>query len=166
MVKGVEWAFEIPIRWFQRAAGYVGRMFMGEALEIFGAVVGTAYGIARGLYGMGKGIVTGSFGTFARGVGDTLSAAVMLRSGSASGLGWPGRGGQVTPHTGTRLNGASRWHDGQSNLTQSASPQFGWIQRAWTGSGVEMGPWGQAYRLYGTVGFGILGAGQAAAGSP
>ena len=59
--------------------------------------------------------------------------------------------------------------EGPANRTQgkrSLNFLSAWIQRAWTGSGVEMGPWGQAYRLYGTIGFGILGAGQAAAGSP
>ena len=129
-----------------------------------GAVVGTPYGILKGMYGIGEGIVTANLRTIGRGFADIGAAAVMLRSGSASGLLHPGTGRSLTPNTGTKLDGASRWHDGQENLMTNSAAQFGWIERAWTGSGTELGPWGQAYRIYGTVGFGIVGAGQTALG--
>lgn len=114
--------------------------------------------------GIGKGIVTGDLGAIGRGFANLGAAAIMLRSGSASGLLHPGGRSSLTPDTGTRLNGASRWHDGHGGLATRSAPQFEWVQRAWTGSGVELGPWGQAYRIYGTAGFGLIGAGQKALG--
>lgn len=90
----------------------------------------------------------------------------MPRAGSASGLGWPGPGSSgITPATGTKLNNASIWHDAYTGRNGFGSAaQFGWIQRAWAGPGTELGPYGQAYRVLGTVGFGLAGAVQAAAG--
>ncbi len=141
----------------------LGRFLRGEALEIFGAIVGTLYGIGKGIYQIGKGILTGSLQTIGAGFAN-LGATLMFRSGSASGLLHPGKGGAITPGTGTKLDNASVWHDGQSNLATSSAAQFGWIKRAWTGRGAELGPWGQIYRIYGTVGFAIIGGGQAALG--
>jgi hypothetical protein len=150
--------------WIEAAGSYLGQLLKGEALEIAGGVVGTPYGILNGLYGIGKGIVTGNPGAIGRGFANLGAAVTMLRSGSASGLLHPGKGAALTPDTGTKLNNASLWHDGQRNLAASSAAQFGWIQRAWAGPGTELGPWGQVYRLYGTVGFGNIGVGQAALG--
>ena len=51
-------------------------------------------------------------------------------------------------------------------MTALASKQFGWIDRAWLGRGTQPGVWGQAYRLYGTAGFGVLGGLQLMIGRP
>jgi RHS repeat-associated protein len=141
----------------------VGDFLAGEAFEISGAIVGTLWGIGKGLFQIGKGIVTGDLATIGRGFAN-LGATLMLRSGSASGLLHPGKGRAMTPATGTRLDNASLWHDGVQNLATDSAPQFEWIRRAWAGPGSELGPWGQVYRVYGTVGFGLIGAGQAALG--
>jgi hypothetical protein len=141
-------------------------MAKGEALEIFGAVVGTPYGVLRGLYGMGKGVVTGDLGTIGDGF-KSLGSAAMPRAGSHSGLGWPGtpKNVGITPGTGTKLNNASIWHDNFTSANGFGSrAQSGWIQRAWTGPGVELGIYGQAYRVLGTVGFGLAGGAQAVMG--
>jgi hypothetical protein len=95
-------------------------------------------------------------------LGATLS---MPRLGSHGGLRHPG-GSPVLPESGTKPNNASIWHDdfvGRSGYWNS-SAQFGWIRRAWAGPGVEPGLYGQAYRILGTVGFGVAGALQWATG--
>ncbi len=150
--------------WIEAAGSYLEQLVEGEALEIAGGLVGTPEGILRGLYGIGRGLVTADLGALGGGFVNVGAAAIMIRSGSASGLLHPGKGAALTPDTGTKLNNASLWHDGQRNLATSSAAQFGWIQRAWFGPGTELGPWGQAYRIYGTVGFGIIGAGQAVLG--
>ena len=146
--------------------GYLGQVVKGEAGDIFGAVVGTPFGILKGLYGIGKGVVTGDLGTIGDGF-KSLGSVAMPRAGSHSGLGWPGTPGNagITPGTGTKLNNASIWHDKFTTTNGFGSnAQFGWIQRAWAGPGVEPGIYGQAYRVLGTVGFGLIGGIQAAAG--
>ena len=97
---------------------------------------------------------------------ELVSSVIMLRSGPSSGLGHPGKHDPFTPHPGTQPDYASDWHDGEENLTTSASKQFGWIDRAWLGRGTQPGVWGQAYRLYGTAGFGVLGGLQLMIGMP
>ena len=146
------------------ASGLALVSFSGEALEIASGITGTVWRIGKGLLQIGKGIVTGDLGATGRGFAN-LGATLMLRSGSASGLLHPGKGAALTPATGTKLDNASICHDGQKNITTSSAAQFGWIRRAWAGEGSEFGPWGPVCRLYGTVGFRIVGAGQAAFGN-
>jgi hypothetical protein len=89
----------------------------------------------------------------------------MLRSGSTSGV-LHGRGTSITGATGTKLDIAGFNHDGYRfrDMATNSSIQFGWIRDAWAGPGTELGPWGQAYRLYGTLGFGTIGVLQFVAG--
>jgi hypothetical protein len=120
-----------------------------------------------GILRIGKGIVTGDLGMIGRGIRTLGSALLIPRAGSASGLGWPGTPGNtgITPATGTKLDNASIWHDTFTAVAGLGSAaQFGWIERAWTGPGRELGLFGQAYRLVGTAAFGLAGATQAAAG--
>jgi RHS repeat-associated protein len=145
----------------------LGGFLLGESLEIFGSVVGTLHGIGVGILRIGQGIVAGDLGMIGRGIRTLGSALVMPRAGSASGLGWPGTPGNtgITPTTGTKLNNASIWHDTYTGTVGLGSAaQFGWIERAWTGPGFELGLFGQAYRLVGTAAFGLAGAAQAATG--
>jgi hypothetical protein len=111
------------------------------------------------------------------GLWDFGTALVMPRLGSAGGLNHPGNSGTL-PRSGTKPDNASIWHDdfvGRNGYWNSAA-QFGWIRRAWAGlgekdqqslglgRGVEPGPYGQAYRILGTIGFGVLGVVQWATG--
>jgi hypothetical protein len=69
--------------------------------------------------------------------------------------------------TNTSVHWASLWHDLQvAALNWGPAAQFGWIVRAWSWNtpGVPLGPYGQFYRLYGTIGFGVIGVLQLAIG--
>jgi RHS repeat-associated protein len=144
---------------------YASRMAVGELLDVYGGIFGTLNGIVTGFVETLAGVFTLNERMLGRGLGDLGGALSMPRLGSHGGLRHPG-GPSRLPESGTKPNNASIWHDdfvGRFGYWNSAA-QFGWIERAWTGPGVEPGPYGQAYRILGTVGFGIAGALQWATG--
>jgi hypothetical protein len=145
----------------------VGKFLLDEAKGIAGMVIGTPYLLGRGLWGIGRGIVTGDFSSIRGGLLD-ITGAALPKYGAFTGLSWPGTA-SLSPISWVVNNtldaGASQWHDGQV-LTRS-SAQFGWMNRAWTGgdgrAGVgdlAIGPYGQAVRAVGTAAFGTIGLAQ------
>jgi RHS repeat-associated protein len=150
--------------------GVTGQILAGEAKTIWGTLFGVSYGIGKGLYDIGRGIIDtitkGDAHRIGTGVLD-VAAAVTPRADSMTGWRWPGTplNQGITPAAGTRLEGASSWHDGEwGNRHYGSASQFGWIERAWTGPGALPGPYGLAVTLVGTAGFGLAGSIQAAAG--
>jgi len=140
-------------------------MARGELLDVWGGISGTLNGIVTGLTRALSGLFTLNGRMLGEGLSDLGGALSMPRLGSHGGLRHPGSS-PVLPESGTKPNNASIWHDdfvGRFGYWNSGA-QFGWIQRAWAGPGVEPGPYGQAYRILGTVGFGIAGALQWATG--
>ncbi len=162
---GGEPKFEAAPKFTESPGSYVVECVGGELGEVSGGIAGPLYGVGSGLVEIGKGIATLDLAGAGWGAFELVKALVQPRSGSHSGWGYPGDSGAILPETGTKLDNASIWHDWYVRKHGYGSEaQFGWIVRAWTGPGVELGPWGQAYRLLGTVGFGVAGAMQAAAG--
>jgi hypothetical protein len=136
-------------------------MLRGEGIEMGGGIAGTVGGILGGLALIGIGAAVLNPGFVGAGVKSIGAAVSMPRSGSHTGLLYPGTPGGAShiPASDTKLHHASVWHDdyvGRHGYWNS-SAQFGWIARAWTGEGVELGPWGQSIRLVGTIGFGLVG---------
>jgi hypothetical protein len=137
-----------------------------DIFDIWGGVGGTLNGIVTGLVGIIGGLASGNWGRAAVGGLDLGAALIMPRLGSSGGLRHPGPGQNLMPASTSRVNLASGWHD---DLVARAgywnsSAQFGWIERAWAGPGIEPGLYGQAYRILGTIGFGIAGVLQWATG--
>jgi RHS repeat-associated protein len=144
---------------------YVREMIRSEFLDIAGGAAGTAVGLADGLVRLVDGLLTLGWENVAEGAWRTLKTLSMPRLGRDGGLGHGGPGSTI-PASNSKVQRASNWHDREVDLYGfgSSATQFGWIRRAWRGDGVEPGPYGQAYRLLGTVGFGIAGGVQWALG--
>ncbi len=144
-------------------------MFGDEAAGIWGGpIIGNIGGILRGLGGMAWGAVTGNGALFKASAWNLFGSAVMLRSGPTNGLAHPAPGAIQTRAPSTPNHRAAVNHDrnvspANGGFLQSA-PHFQYVRDAWSGPGQFMGPWGQAYRIYATVGLGIAGAGLWVAG--
>jgi len=140
------------------ALDYLKTMLRADALEVMGGLYGYARGTQEGLTEIGAGLATGDAKRVAVGVGHLL-AMVVPRAGSHSGLDHPGA---HTPafDSGTTNNNASIKHDlaAMGPGFWKASVHAQWIVDAWTGPGTQPGLYGQAYRVVGTVGFGIASA--------
>ena len=128
--------------------------------------MGNLGGILVSLYGLAKGIVTLDGPLIRASAINLFGASVMVRSGSTNGLGHAAPGAIRTPNPGSKNHNAAADHDAAMARGEwfNSSAHFQYIRDAWTGPGREMGPWGQAYRIYSTVGLGIIGAGLAATG--
>jgi hypothetical protein len=144
----------------------IAAIVFADMLEFFGHVFGHGYGITKGFVEVGWGIAIADWSLAKRGAIDIGKAIAMPRSGSHSGWNWPGTRENVglISESGTKLNNASIGHDRSADLV-SSSALLGWVHEAWFGSGLELGPWGQAYRLAGTVAFGGAGLVQKALGN-
>lgn len=150
----------------QRAGSAVAGWVSNELRGIAGEVFGTPYLLAIGLQALATGI-GGDREVAASGVRDLLGAP-FPKYAARTGYSWPGSNRSPIGwlQVDDNLGFAAGWHDNQ-NIGRSAA-QFGWIVRAWTGSDarfgaadlVGLGPYGQAVRLAGTVGFGAIGLGQ------
>ena len=140
---------------------YIWRMISGDFWDLGGGLFGTPYGLIRGVAETIGGAITGNTEVATQGLADIVGALSMPREGSAGGWRWPGTGSDAPhwPESNTKVNLASEWHDWWTGGRGFGSrAQFGWIKRAWGGPGVEPGPYGQAYRILGTVGFGLVGS--------
>jgi len=111
---------------------------------------------------MAQGVVGLDRATIDKGLYDFASVFTMPRLSSHGGLNWPGTADNsgIVPESGDQVNNASIWHDNQLAKPEAfLNPynHFTWIYLSWFGPGIEPGLYGQAYRLLGTVGFGVIG---------
>ncbi|MCK6554081.1 hypothetical protein L6Q96_05785, partial [Candidatus Binatia bacterium] len=141
----------------QAAAG----IFNGEFNDLGGLFYGTVSGITRGAVQLAWGMATLNPALVKFGSYDT-GTVVVPRLSNAGGLNWPGRTGDTGPiqSSGTKPNEAAISHDievGRDGFLVSP-PYFRFVANMWAGPGVEPGLYGQAYRLAGTVGFGVPGS--------
>lgn len=144
-------------------------VFRTDVAAMAYGTMATATGILGGLgtipAGIGIGLATGNFLPLGDSLLEVPQALTMPRYAGWGGLGHPGihiRGKDVSsfPTLDTRVDQASRWHDGVQNIARSSGAQFEWIRQAWTGAGAEPGLYGQAYRVLGTIGFAAVGGAQ------
>jgi RHS repeat-associated protein len=145
--------------------GYLAAMLRGDVLDLGGGIYGTVSGIIKGVGEIGLGIAKLDSTMFKQGAGNLGAALVMPRLNNHGGLNWPGTvdnsPASPFPSSGTKVENASIAHDidvKRSGFLHSAAAEFRWIANSWSGSGTEPGPYGQAYRLLGTVGFGVAGS--------
>jgi hypothetical protein len=134
-------------------------MIAGEILDIGGGVYGTPYGLIERVAETIAGAATLNGTVSETGLKVAGKALSMPRLGSHGGFGRSGTkfNAPIWPESNTKVNRASIWHDWfTSQHGYGSAAQFGWIQHAWFGPGVEPGSCGQAYRLLGTIDFGIF----------
>ena len=154
--------------WLERSIRFLGRLITDDAKGLFGGIVSKLVQPFRGLFRIGRGLFNGDFRAIVDGIKDLVGVA-LPSYGSTTGWAWPGTIGNVpiTPTVDNNLDDyASGWHDNQPLMKSEA--QFGWIERAWTGpdrrfsagDALALGPYGQAVRAVGTVGFFTIGAAQ------
>ena len=151
---------------FKAVGKYLFKWVGDDIKGIYGAIVSKIVLPFRGLLRIGGGLLNSSLDTVFDGIRDFIG--IPLPSyGATTGWAWPGREGNApyTPVVDNILDGyASDWHDGQDIMGESAA-QFGWITKAWTGRDGKfsfgdvfgIGPYGQAVRAAGTVGFATVG---------
>lgn len=133
-------------------------MFVDEFLEIAGGPLnGNLGGVLGSLYGIAKGLLTWKPPLIKSNALNLFGSLVMVRSGSTNGLAHPG-GLIHTADPGTKIHNAGFNHDARMARGEwlSSDVHFQYIRDAWAGRGREMGPWGQAYRAYATVGLARL----------
>jgi RHS repeat-associated protein len=147
--------------WAERAGSYIGGMVGDEVLEIAGGPLsGNLGGILGSLWGIGEGLLTWEPFMMKSNAWNLFGASTMLRSGSTNGLAHPG-GLIRTADPQSKTHFAAYDHDIRMERGEllSSDAHFQYIRDAWGGQGREMGPWGQAYRIYATIGLGTWGGG-------
>jgi hypothetical protein len=122
--------------------------------------MGNVGGVLTGLYGLVKALVTWDGALARESAVNLFGASVMLRSGSTGGLAHPSASSIRTPDPGTKNHNAFVNHDAamRDGRWLDSAAHFQLVHDMWVGPGREMGPWGQAYRAYATVGLGTWGA--------
>ena len=152
---------------WQAVESYIRDFISDEILGIFGGpFMGNIGGIISSIYGLVKGIVTFDGPLIRASAINLVGASIMVRSGSTNGLGHGGSGAMQIPSPGTKIHNAATNHDAAMAKGEwfNSDAHYQYIRDAWTGPGRAMGPWGQAYRAYATVGLGIAGLGLATIG--
>lgn len=137
-------------------------MFANDIADLVGGVIGHAYGAVVGFGGIAQGIAHGNFAQIGGGVSSLVSDVIIPRLGSHGGLDWPGTQSNVglIPGSSSQPNLASIEHDvatGRPGGMWVGANHLGWVHDAWAGPGIQPGLYGNAYRIAGTVGFGLAG---------
>jgi len=134
----------------------IGDVLKGWGLEIAGAVAKPVVNLFRGMFNLADGLLSGNWKQAGLGFLEMTLGVAFPGLGGSGGLFW---GGEGFPSSGTRPDVSSKAHDlamaGGNWLNSSA--HFDWVRNSFSGPGREPGPYGQVYRVVGTVAFGAVG---------
>ena len=149
---------------WSKLGGYLKNMLVNDLKDAAGLVIGPIIGILDGLHNIAMGIVNMKPLRIALGIGQ-IAAVAMPRLGGEGGLLYPSPNPvfasiQNWLSNDSQLGVANRNHDAKmpGGGYFSSAAHFGWIVDAFSNPGNQPGPAGQAYRILGTVGFGVAGA--------